>query len=236
MVNFIKKNNFFIFVILILLCIIIFCLFFFHDSEEKNYDLLKRNSSFDFVYLTEKTYSFGRVPKFNIIGSQVDNLNQKIENDYAKFENRIGVACQTKYYLSSSIISLVVEFTYSEEGNTLYETTEYFTYNYDLENEQVLDSEKLLSYFDLSLDDVDSFLEQKFLNSYYSLIDKDEIDPSTCNFQCFLDSKQIDDYISNVSFSVEKGSLICYRPFVITPINYDYLNFTSEDFRFVIIK
>lgn len=236
MVNFIKKNKIFLFVILLLLCIVIFCFFFFRDSEDKNYDLLKRDSSYDFVYLTEDSYSFGRVPKFNIIGSQVDKLNRQIEKDYAKFESRIGVSCQTKYYISSSIISLVVVFTYSEEGNTLYETTKYYTYNYDMDSEQVLNDAELLSYFDLSLSDVDAFLEQKFSNFYYSLIEEDKLDPSTCNFQCFLESKQIDDYMTNVAFSVEKGSLICYRPFAITPINYDYLNFTSEDFRFVIIE
>ena len=50
------------------------------------------------------------------------------------------------------------------------------------------------------------------------------------------DMPLFDNYMDNTSFAVEKGSLVCYRPFYITPINDDYKNFTTKDFRFVVVK
>ena len=200
-------------------------------SQEKavDYTHLKKDSDREYIVLD------ATIPQFNLSSSGVSELNKKIEKDFLFYRGQIGVTYDIKSYLSSSILSLVISFTYTEEGNTLYETTKYCTYNYDLENEVILSDKELLDLYGLTTKQVKKFLEQKFKNFYYHQLSKKQIDSSS-SYSYFLQSKGIDNYMDNTSFAVEKGSLVCYRPFYITPINDDYKNFTTKDFRFVVVK
>lgn len=216
-----------LFLVLFFICFSIFASFF--RDREVDYTHLKKDYDKEYVVLDST------VPQFNLSSSGVSDLNKEIKKDFLFYRKQIGVTYDIKSYLSSSILSLVVSFTYTEEGNTLYETTKYCTYNYDLENEVVLSNQELLDLYGLTTKQVKMFLEQKFKNTYYYQLSKQQID-SSVTYSYFLQSKGIDNYMDNISFSVEKGSLICYRPFYITPINDDYKNFTIKDFRFVVVK
>ena len=99
----------------------------------------------------------------------------------------------------------------------------------------ILTEKELLDLYGLTTKHVKKFLEQKFKNFYYHQLSKKQIDSSS-SYSYFLQSKGIDNYMDNTSFAVEKGSLVCYRPFYITPVNDDYKNFTIKDFRFVVVK
>lgn len=219
--------GFLLFLVLFFVCFSIFASFF-HDREV-DYTHLKKDYDKEYIVLDST------VPQFNLSSSGVSDLNKEIKKDFLFYRKQIGVTYDIKSYLSSSILSLVVSFTYTEEGNTLYETTKYCTYNYDLENEVVLSDKELLDLYGLTTKQVKMFLEQKFKNTYYYQLSEQQID-SSVTYSYFLQSKGIDNYMDNISFSVEKGSLICYRPFYITPINDDYKNFTIKDFRFVVVK
>ncbi len=217
----------FLFFVFLIICFFSFSLF--SQEKEVDYTHLKKDSDREYIVLD------ATIPQFNLSSSGVSELNKKIEKDFLFYRGQIGVTYDIKSYLSSSILSLVVSFTYTEEGNTLYETTKYCTYNYDLENEVVLSDKELLDLYGLTTKQVKMFLEQKFKNFYYHQLSKQQID-SSVTYSYFLQSKGIDNYMDNISFAVEKGSLICYRPFYITPINDDYKNFTIKDFRFVVVK
>ena len=217
----------FLFLVLFFICFSIFASFF--RDREVDYTHLKKDYDKEYIVLDST------VPQFNLSSSGVSGLNKEIKKDFLFYRKQIGVTYDIKSYLSSSILSLVISFTYTEEGNTLYETTKYCTYNYDLENEVVLSDKELLDLYGLTTKQVKMFLEQKFKNTYYYQLSKQQID-SSVTYSYFLQSKGIHNYMDNISFSVEKGSLICYRPFYITPINDDYKNFTIKDFRFVVVK
>lgn len=219
--------GFLLFLVLFFICFSIFASFF--RDRDVDYTYLKKDYDKEYIVLDST------VPQFNLSSSGVSDLNKEIKKDFLFYRKQIGVTYDIKSYLSSSILSLVISFTYTEEGNTLYETTKYCTYNYDLENEVVLSNQELLDLYGLTTKQVKMFLEQKFKNFYYHQLSKQQID-SSVTYSYFLQSKGIDNYMDNISFSVEKGSLICYRPFYITPINDDYKNFTIKDFRFVVVK
>lgn len=219
--------GFLLFLVLFFICFSIFASFF--RDRDVDYTHLKKDYDKEYIVLDST------VPQFNLSSSGVSDLNKEIKKDFLFYRKQIGVTYDIKSYLSSSILSLVISFTYTEEGNTLYETTKYCTYNYDLENEVVLSDKELLDLYGLTTKQVKMFLEQKFKNTYYYQLSKQQID-SSVTYSYFLQSKGIDNYMDNISFSVEKGSLICYRPFYITPINDDYKNFTIKDFRFVVVK
>lgn len=218
-----------IFLFFVFLIIVFFSFSLFSQEKEVDYTHLKKDFDRDYIVLDVT------IPQFNLSSSGVSELNKKIEKDFLFYRGQIGVTYDIKSYLSSSILSLVISFTYTEEGNTLYETTKYCTYNYDLENEVILSDKELLDLYGLTTKQVKKFLEQKFKNFYYHQLSKKQIDSSS-SYSYFLQSKGIDNYMDNTSFAVEKGSLVCYRPFYITPVNDDYKNFTTKDFRFVVVK
>lgn len=215
----------------IILFLVLFFFLFIIFSRDKvvDYSYLKKDVNEEYIVLDSI------FPQFNLSSPGISDLNEKIKKDFLFYRGQIGVTYDVKSYLSSSVLSLVLSFTYTEEGNTLYETTKYCTYNYDLENETVLSDQELLDFYGLTSKQVKMFLEQKFKNIYYNQISKQQISSST-SYSYFLESKGIQNYMDNTSFAVEKGSLVCYRPFHITPINNDYNNFTSKDFRFVVVK
>lgn len=217
----------FLFLVLFVVCFFLFSTF--SRDSEIDYSYLKKNRDEEYIVLDST------IPQFNLSSFGVDDLNEKIKKDFLFYSNQIGATYDIKSYLSFSVLSLVVSFTYTEEGNTLYETTKYCTYNYDLEKKDVLSNKELLGLYKLTSKQVNMFLEQKFKNFYYNQLSKHQID-SSISYSYFLQSKGIDDYMDGVSFSIEKGSLICYRPFHITPINDDYKNFTTKNFRFVVVK
>ncbi len=218
-----------VFLFFVFLIIVFFSFSLFSQEKEVDYTHLKKDSDREYIVLD------ATIPQFNLSSSGVSELNKKIEKDFLFYRGQIGVTYDIKSYLSSSILSLVISFTYTEEGNTLYETTKYCTYNYDLENEVILSDKELLDLYGLTTKHVKKFLEQKFKNFYYHQLSKKQIDSSS-SYSYFLQSKGIDNYMDNTSFAVEKGSLVCYRPFYITPVNDDYKNFTTKDFRFVVVK
>lgn len=224
---------FFFFVFIMITLLLYF--FVFSTSKVKDYSVLKLDTAKNFIIMTSANNAI-KIPQLNIQGNSAQRLNQQILTDYKKYQNKTGVSYFVDSYESYPFLSIVLEIIYTEAGNTLYETTKYYTYNYDLKSEEWLSDIALLKQFDVSMKDVDKFLENKFLNYYYDLIEKEKLDASSCDYKCFLSSKEIDGYTDEISFSVEKGSLIIYRPFVITPINYDYKNFSSSDFRFVLVK
>lgn len=218
-----------VFLFFVFLIIVFFSFSLFSQEKAVDYTHLKKDSDREYIVLD------ATIPQFNLSSSGVSELNKKIEKDFLFYRGQIGVTYDIKSYLSSSILSLVISFTYTEEGNTLYETTKYCTYNYDLENEVILSDKELLDLYGLTTKHVKKFLEQKFKNFYYHQLSKKQIDSSS-SYSYFLQSKGIDNYMDNTSFAVEKGSLVCYRPFYITPVNDDYKNFTTKDFRFVVVK
>lgn len=231
-----SRFDLFLFFFFLLVMIVLFLYsFVFSSDKEKDYSALKLDATKEFI-ITSSINDTITIPQLNVRGDNAKSLNQQILIDYQKYQNKTGVSYFVESYESSPFLSIVLEVVYTEEGNTLYETTKYYTYNYDLKSGKWLSDSELLKQFDVSMKEVDKFLENKFLNYYYELVEKEKLDSSTCNYQCFLSSKEIEDYTEVVSFSVEQGSLVVYRPFVITPINYDYKNFSSLDFRFVVVK
>ena len=234
----VKHNRFdlflFIFFVFVMTSLFLYSLVF-SSSREKDYSALKLDTTKDFIF-TISTDDTIKIPQLNVRGESARSLNQEILTDYKRYQKKAGVSYSVESYESSPFLSVVLEVVYTEIGNTLYETTKYYTYNYDLQSEERLSDDALLKQFNVSMKDIDKFLENKYLNYYYELIEKGKLDASSCNYKCFLSSKEIENYTDDMSFSVENGSLILYRPFAITPINYDYKNFSSLDFRFVVVK
>lgn len=239
-----RKYEFYILIIIVIIAILwIGYISLFREKEVyKDYSEKKANTDLDYVYSSEKVKNFfnttiiDEIPQFNLEGSQVLKLNDKIIADYKEIRTNNDYIYNYKYYISNNIVSLIVDTTYSELGNTLYQTTKYYTYNYDLENDRVISNKELLDKYKLSDNDIKLFLENKYINYYLDMINEKMISDVQVSFYDFLEVKGIKNYLKNVSYAVEEGSLILYRPFLITTSYNDFKYFTKNNFRFVLVK
>lgn len=240
--RFVKKNMTLLLAIFFAgISIILLIMWFVDNSNNGDYSKIKSVLDQDYVYIKEKLYdsnlkTYVDVPYLNINSEDAIKINENILDNYKKIITNVGYSCNYNFYISSNnILSLVISAKYSEPDNTLYETYKYFTYNYDLKKNKYLDDEEILKIFDVNKEKVEAFLENKFFNSYYLLVDKDIIDSSECSFKTFLENKEINNMLDDVSYSIENDSLIVYRPFAITPAFDDDKYFDENNFRYIII-
>ena len=61
-------------------------------------------------------------------------------------------------------------------------------------------------------------------------------DPKECNYSCFLKWRDVDNYLDNITYYVEKGNLIAFKPFVFESIFGEENYFKDSDFEILIKK
>ncbi len=236
-----KRNTNYVSLVCFFICIFMIVIIILYGIKKNdNYELLKENSTLDYVYISEYDFNEVRksevaIPYLNINSSAANDINAKIKSDYEITKSKLGYNYEYKYYVSDDIVSIVVQTVCTEEGNSLNETYEYFVYNYDLKENKEISDDELLEKYDITLDQVDMFLKNKFLNYYFLLVDKKKIDQDRVAFVDFLAVKNIKEMTDRINFAVEDNSLIAYRPFDITPINNDDKYFDTDNFRFVVV-
>lgn len=240
--HFINRNKYLLLAgLFALVSIFLLIVWLIDNSNNKDYSMMKEVAEQEYVYIKDKIYDsklkrYVDVPYLNINSEDAVKINENIIDTYNKIIINNGYTCNYSFYISSdNILSLVISTKYSEVDNTLYETYKYFTYNYDLKKNRYLSDEEVLKKFNVSDEKVEAFLENKFFNSYYLLVDKNIIDSTECSFKTFLEIKEINNMLDDVSYSIEGDSLIVYRPFAITSVFDDDKYFNENNFRYVVI-
>lgn len=239
--QFMKSNKYILLMIFfVIVSILLIFIWLFNNSDSNDYVDLKSDTQYDYVYVKDKLYDdlnrvYVDVPYLNINSEDAQKVNENIVETYKTIMTNIGYSCKYDTYISSNILSIVISAKYSEPDNTLFETYKYFTYNYDLKNNKYLSDDELLKKFDVKEEDVNRFLDNKFFNFYYLLAEKDIIDHSEYSYVEFLENKEITNLLDEVSYSVEKDSLVVYRPFAITAAYDDDKYFSEKDFKFIVV-
>ena len=95
---------------------------------------------------------------------------------------------------------------------------------------------ELLKEFDIEEDELRYFITYKFLNYYNDLVKENYFTKKECDFKCFIDSKNIVDFMSDNYYYVRKGQLELYKSFNIYTQYHEENYFTEKSFHFVIKK
>jgi hypothetical protein len=94
----------------------------------------------------------------------------------------------------------------------------------------------MLRLYNVTYDDVYKVIEKKFKYWYKDLIKKEYFDEEDCTYDDFLGNRDVEDYMDNVSYYIEEGKLVAYKPFVFYSIIGEESYFKEKDFKFVISK
>ena len=180
-----------------------------------NYNYLKMNSSQFLVYTSSQTESgsyYQYKPTFNLKGELGTVLNQDIDHYLSNFtDEEIGITYEAD--LNGKVLSMIIKVEdhgYADSATVL----SFRSYHVHLENREILSNETILRYFDLTTADAERIINQKIKAYYQELVNEDTINPNTCDYQCFLKSRDFTEDMEDVEYFIRDGKLIAFKPYI----------------------
>lgn len=228
-----KKVPIFISIAVILIILVIVFSQFFNNTS--SYSDLKEDKNKGFVYTLKSEKNsiyFKKIPYLNINNSFGKEINNDINSFVSDFIDNDKVILSYEYDINGKVLSIVLKCVDYDVKNV---PKVYFkTYNINLETSKLLSDEELLSIYNVTSLDVESIIEKKFEYWYKDLVKEGYIDEEECDYDCFLNYREVDDYLDDVVYYIEKGNLVLYKPFVFYSIFGEENYFKEEDFKFII--
>lgn len=220
-----------------LLLIVLIMVFVYFNSHKNNYYKIKKNKDNYLVYSRiEKDRGANSiyVPYLNIDSEASDAVNADIEAITNEYIEKGNCYITYEYDISGIILSLVLKI--KEYNNKGLPDMFFKTYNISLETLELISDESLLDFYDVDTSTVEAVMENKFREHYDNLVNDTYYDPNECDYECFLAYRCFDNYLDDVSYYVENGNLIVFKPFNIFSFFGEEDYFKEDDFKFVIVK
>lgn len=208
-----------IYLILAIFAIIGIIIFYRYQQRKDNYNYLKIDESQPLIvtrYNNENTKQPIIVPYINISGTTIETMNTEILNYCQEYAGKKNGVVTYEYNLNGKVLSLVIKtIDNSREGAP----RAYFkTYNINLDTLNKMSDEEVLSLFNISMNQIEKYLESQFKYYYNDEIKEGYITAKECDYQCFLNLRDIKNYLDEATYYIKNGELIVYRPFVIHSI------------------
>ena len=228
-----KKIPIVIFTAIVLIVIII--LFTVFSGNGSKYDHLKVDSKKGFVYTCNniKNNDFNiNVPCINIDGSSIKSINEDINSYVEDFIYNEMLNLSYEYNLNGKVLSLVIKVM---DYNTKDVPKAYFkTYNINLETLELISDEELLNVYEVSLDTIETAIYKKFDTWYKEILEEGYFNEEDCDYDCFLENHAVEDYTEEVSYYIDRGKLVVYKPFTFYTIYGEDEYFDEDSFKFIV--
>ena len=219
-----------------LVLIILIIVYAINRNDGVNFDVTKEYSDKELVY-TDDTIEIDElfhidVPHINIQGSFIKNINEDIKSYIDDYTSKTMVLVSYEYNVNGEVLSLVIKAV--DYGNEDTGPIAYFkTYNINLETNELVGDEELLNLYGTTLADVSSAIEKQFKYWYEDLANQGYLEEE-CDYECFLEYREVEDYTEDISYYIEKGKLIVFKPFIVYSIYGEEDYFKESDFKFTI--
>ncbi len=219
----------------ILLCILVVVFAIVQHSSD-NYNNIKQNRNNYLVYSkvekTDETYP-KYVPFINIKSDTVNQVNDNIDKFVANYVDSDKALVTYEYNINGIFLSVVVKIIDYKED---YAPEIYFrTYNINLNTRKPISNESMLDFFHIEESKVSQIIEGKFKSYYADLVKEGYYEPRECDYECFLEYRDVNNYLDNVNYYVKDGNLIAYKPFIFYSIFNDEEYFKEEHFEFLLV-
>jgi hypothetical protein len=221
-----------IILVIITSLIIVFILFYFINNRKYNYKKLLENNNYDIVYNRVATGT-DKVPYINIKNEQITKINQEIDDLYQEYLLFSPDGFHYEYNVSGKILSLIITAYIVHPESTHYDII-YRSYNYDLKEGKLLTDQDILKQFDIPENKMEYFLYNKFLNYYNSLIANGYFTEEQCDFNCFLENKNVENLLDDNYYYINNNHLELYKYFNIFTDYNEENYFKEKDFHFIV--
>ena len=223
-----KPIHYLIICIVLILFIIGFAIY---RNYRSDYNYLKEDRSEMIVY-TNYNQNNKEVPYINIKSSSVKSVNQNIQEFCNQYINDDNATIKYEYYISCNYLTLLVKILDIDTNLSYLYFLQPYTIN--LKTRTYMNEEELLKYFNVTEEDVSSRINKQLLDYYNEEVSEGIIPTSECDFECYLSTRDITNYLDDVTYGIKNGKLIAFRPFVFTSIYGEEDYFTEEHFEFEI--
>ena len=216
---------------LLILCIILLILVVLYGifrNYFSNYNSIKEDKSKDLVYTISNNEKV-KIPHINLKSSSISLVNTNIEQYCNQYTN---ATVSYEYYISGNYLTVLI--TALEENDDSLPQLNFQTFNINLKRQSYISEEDLLKYFNVTEDYVSAKIYNKFLDYYNEEIEKGYVSSKECSFECFLNYREVEDYLDSVVYGIKDGQLYAFKPFTYVSILGEENYFTEKSFYFQI--
>lgn len=226
------KNKKHILLILLIILILLSVIFIFLYNRPINYQNKLIDSSKDIVYDKISTNK-DNVPYINIKSEVVNKINNEIDKMYEEYKYFSPDGFSYKYNVSKNILSIIIKAYVVKPESTHYDMI-YKSYNIDLKNNKLLTNKEILDRFNITEKKMEYYLYNKFINYYSDLISKKYFTEKECDFDCFLETKNVENLLDDNYYYINDNHLELYKNFNIFTEYKEDNYFNEESFHFII--
>ena len=204
----------------IFIIITIFLIVYFINNKKYNYINLLENNSLDIVYSVIDN-SKDKVPRININNNLIKDINQEIDSLYENYLLYSPNGFSYNYNISRNILSIIIVAHVIQPEQTHYDNI-YKSYNIDLNKMKNLSNEDILNLYNITEEKMEFYLYHKFLNYYNKLIESKYFTEEQCDFNNFLEEKNVDNLLDDNNYYINNNHLELYKYFnIYTDYNED---------------
>ncbi len=225
----------------VIFLIILLIWYYMYKNYYSNYNYIKEDKSRYLVYTFDTSINrqnmHNEIPYININSDDARLVNQTIHTFASSFLINKNNLMVYDSQLNGEVLSVLLRMTDYSAGYSFPEIS-FHTYNFNLNDQSLMNNSQLLSIFDVTLEDVRKKIETQFKKYYEKEVNEGYLPPGECDYDCFLSWRGIEnyDYLDSVYYYVENGNLIAYRPFNIYSVYGEEEFFNDESYTFSITK
>lgn len=214
-------NNKILIIVVAVFIIVFLIIYGYYKINSRNFDNIKIDKSKYLVYTKEVREAdnyIQEIPYVNIKGSTGKSVNNDIVNYLNNYTDN-NIATSYEYSINGIVLSLILK-VYDHSKTESSTISSYRAYNINLDTLELLGNEVIFNYLEVDEDSINDGIGE-YLNNYYDkLVNKSIINKNECDYNCFLESRDIksDNYTDNVEYFIRDGKLIIFKPMVFIPL------------------
>lgn len=220
------------------LLIILLIIYLYYSNYYSNFNYLKQDSSRYLVYTryTKENSSNTTtvIPFVNIKGEIGDLINNDIKKVTISFLKNNKNTISYTDEVNGDILSIVLKFV--DNSDDYIKKIGFRSYNINLKTQQILSDDDMLKIYNTSIDDVERKIKNQFIKFYNDEVEKGIIPNKECNFDCYLEWRNVKKYTANLNYYINDGKLIVYKAFDVYSIYEEETYFNEKSFVFSITE
>lgn len=223
-----NKKKITLLICLSLISIIIIFIYAIYNLNNKNYNSIKENRNKPLIY-SQFSENNKDIPYVNINSENIKLVNQNIIdfcNIFFEYEN---TKIFYEYDLNGNYLSLAIKV--KTNGLNELKPIYFKTYNINLKTKTYIDDDNLKNYFKINDDFIYQKVYNQFKNYYQEEIEEGYIDPNECNFECYINYRDFNDFNEDISLYIKNGNLFALKPFKAESLFGEEEYFSDESFE-----
>lgn len=190
-----------------------------NKDKVKSSNFIKQSASYTIPGTKISSY----LPTVTIDGADTSSVNSEIKADYDEVVASGNSSFNYQYSINNNYFSLVI-IILLVDNQTNYTYPVFKTYNFSLSTNRLVNDNELLAAFNKDEDDVSTTLENKFKEYYQGELKEYYLDKNECDYECFLERREVDSYDTDNYLYVENNTLKFFHGFMI------FSNIGEEEF------